>query len=95
MVMAAMPFASARTIGDVCGSRMRSVPPGQAGRILCAPSLAVSALAQTPPNLIFIMTDDQGIDAIDWPPHLIATAFTGSPPHRLRVLPMPSGTPIS
>lgn len=30
-------------------------------------SLAVSALAQNPPNLIFIMTDDQGIDAIEWP----------------------------
>ena len=30
--------------------------------------LALPALAQDPPNLIFILTDDMGIDAIDWPP---------------------------
>lgn len=30
-------------------------------------SLTASALAQNRPNLIFILTDDQGVDAIQWP----------------------------
>lgn len=30
-------------------------------------SFAVSALAQDPPNLIFILTDDMGLEAIQWP----------------------------
>ncbi len=30
-------------------------------------ALAVPVLAQSRPNLIFILTDDQGVDAIEWP----------------------------
>lgn len=38
-------------------------------------SLAASALGQNRPNLIFILTDDQGIDAIEWPPATAPSAI--------------------
>ena len=44
-------------------SNLRSMIPA-----LCATcSLSTGAFAQSRPNLIFILTDDQGVDAIQWP----------------------------
>ncbi len=42
-------------------------------------SFTVSALAQELPNLIFILTDDQGIDAIEWPPNTRADERVRTP----------------
>lgn len=38
-------------------------------------SFTASAVAQELPNLIFILTDDQGIDAIEWPPGTAPSAI--------------------
>lgn len=39
----------------------------QMAAVLLGCSLAAPVLAQSRPNLIFILTDDQGVDAIQWP----------------------------
>lgn len=42
-------------------------------------SLTLSAIAQDKPNLIFILTDDQGLDAIQWPPDTRGSEWVRTP----------------